>query len=62
MAWRLERRFKAGSGRGIRFVPDVSGRFFVQGNSMLLCMEICKEVRYNFDTGRERQIKIYKKG
>ena len=33
-------------------VPDtLPVRFFVRRNRMLLCMEICEELRYNFDTG-----------
>ncbi len=46
---RSARRFKAGSGRGIGFVPDASGRFSVGRNRILLRMEICKDLRYNFD-------------
>ncbi len=30
--------------------------FSVHGNRMLLCMEICKELRYNFGVGSDRQI------
>lgn len=32
--------------------------FSVHGNRMLLCMEICKELRYNFGVGSDRQIGI----
>lgn len=30
--------------------------FSVRGNRMLPCMEICKELRYNFGVGSDRQI------
>jgi len=28
----------------------------VRGNRVLLCMETCEELRYNFDVGRDQQI------
>ena len=35
MAWKSARRFKAESGWGIGFVPDVFGRFSVRGNRVI---------------------------
>ena len=36
MAWKSAQRFKAGNGRGIGFVPDASGRFFLCGKGCFL--------------------------
>lgn len=32
--------------------------FSVRGNRVLLCMEICKELRYNFDVESKQKIAI----
>ena len=55
------RRFKAGSGWDIGFLLDVSSAFSVRGNKMLLYMEICEELRYNFDADSIWRVKIMQK-
>ena len=62
MGWKSARRFKAGSGRGIGVIPDAAGCFSVCGNSVLLCMDFCEELRYNLDAGKEWQIRSYRVG
>lgn len=59
--WKPARRFKAGSGRGIGFLTDASADFSVRGNRVLLCMEICEELRYNLDVGGDQRIRICRK-
>lgn len=48
MAWKSGRRFKAGNGQTSDFC-QMFGRFFVHGDRMILRMEICEELKYNFD-------------
>ena len=59
-AWKSGRRFKTGSGlaSGIRQMPPAA--FSVCENRVLLCMEICKELRYNFDVESDQQILFYR--
>ncbi len=54
MAQESTLRLTAGNGRGIGFVSDASGCFFVHGNRVPLCIEICEEFRYNFDVGKDQ--------
>lgn len=44
---------EAAGALGLRQMPPVA--FSVRGNKVLLCMEICKDLRYNFDVGKEQQ-------
>lgn len=46
---------EAGRFRG---VLDILPAVFVYRNRMLLCMEICEELRYNFDVESEQEIGI----
>lgn len=58
--WKSARRFKpeAAGASGLCQMPLAA--FSVRGNRMLLCMEICKELRYNFDVERGWKIRIDK--
>ena len=37
----------------------LSAVFSVRGNRVLLCMEICEKLRYNFDAESEQQIESF---
>lgn len=41
---------------GLSETEELPVDFSVRGSSVLLCMEICKELRYNPEVGRTHQI------